>query len=243
MITSPVTTELPPPANRIAHTLRLELEPGEDRPHLRKIVPRQQEPALLPTQRLVYLGNPLPATVRHRALAGFRDMPRKMKVFRTSIGFHDAYVAAPSRKAALAAWGATRNLFATEAAEEITDPALTAKPLAHPGKVIRVARGSLEDHLGAAEPSPAPAPDASHQPRRSREPSRAALDKAEAALTAFEETAERELAALREREDALARERAAREERLRRKRRSLTAKCDGEQEKFDKRIEAWRTGG
>ena len=26
-------------------------------------------------------------------------MPRKLKVFRTSTGFHDAYVAAPSRKA------------------------------------------------------------------------------------------------------------------------------------------------
>ena len=30
----------------------------------------------------------------------------RLKVFRTSIGFHDAYVAAPSRKAALEAWGA-----------------------------------------------------------------------------------------------------------------------------------------
>jgi hypothetical protein len=30
-------------------------------------------------------------------------MPRKLKVFRTPIGFHDAYVAAPSRKAALEA--------------------------------------------------------------------------------------------------------------------------------------------
>jgi hypothetical protein len=28
----------------------------------------------------------------------------KLKVFRTPIGFHDAYVAAPSKKAALAAW-------------------------------------------------------------------------------------------------------------------------------------------
>jgi hypothetical protein len=37
-------------------------------------------------------------------------MPRaaKLKVFRTPIGFHDAYVAAPSQKAALEAWEATR---------------------------------------------------------------------------------------------------------------------------------------
>jgi hypothetical protein len=33
-------------------------------------------------------------------------MPRKQKVFRTSTGFHDAYVAAPSRKKALEAWSA-----------------------------------------------------------------------------------------------------------------------------------------
>jgi len=30
-------------------------------------------------------------------------MPRALKVFRTAIGFHDAYVAAPTMKAALAA--------------------------------------------------------------------------------------------------------------------------------------------
>ena len=29
----------------------------------------------------------------------------KLKVYRTPIGFHDAYVAAPSQKAALDAWG------------------------------------------------------------------------------------------------------------------------------------------
>ena len=67
-------------------------------------------------------------------------MPRKLKVFRTPIGFHDAYVAAPSRKAALEAWGAGGNLFARGTAEEVTDPKLTAEPLRHPGEVIRVSR-------------------------------------------------------------------------------------------------------
>ena len=37
----------------------------------------------------------------------------KLKVFRTPIGFHDAYVAAPSRAAALRAWGADTDLFST----------------------------------------------------------------------------------------------------------------------------------
>lgn len=45
---------------------------------------------------------------------------RKLKVFRTSIGFHDAYVSAPSRKAALEAWGAGKDLFAIGSAELVT---------------------------------------------------------------------------------------------------------------------------
>jgi hypothetical protein len=79
-------------------------------------------------------------------------MPRKLKVFRTSTGFHDAYVAAPSRKAALAAWGAEANLFARGVAEEVTDPELMKAPLARPGDVIRVSRGDLSAQLKALPP-------------------------------------------------------------------------------------------
>jgi hypothetical protein len=74
---------------------------------------------------------------------------KKLKVFKTTIGFHDAYVAAPSQKAALAAWGSDHNLFATGAAEQISDAALTAEPLAKPGEVIKKVRGSVGDHLAA----------------------------------------------------------------------------------------------
>ena len=74
---------------------------------------------------------------------------KKLKVFRTPIGFHDAYVAAPSQKAALKAWGAGTNLFAAGAAELVTDPKLTKKPLAHPGEVIRRVRGSADEHVRA----------------------------------------------------------------------------------------------
>ena len=76
-------------------------------------------------------------------------MPRKLKVFRTPIGFHDAYVAATSRKAALAAWGSDADLFARGVAEEVTDPKLAKEPLAHPGEVIRLSRGDLPAHLKA----------------------------------------------------------------------------------------------
>jgi len=79
-------------------------------------------------------------------------MPRKLKVFRTPIGFHDAYVAAPSQKAALEAWGSEANLFARGTAEQVTDPRLTAEPLKRPGEVIRVSRGDLKAQLKALSP-------------------------------------------------------------------------------------------
>lgn len=75
---------------------------------------------------------------------------RALKVFRTSAGFEDAYIAASSQKAALEAWGAKPNLFAQGAAEQITDPDLVKTALAHPGEVLRVARGTTAEHLAAA---------------------------------------------------------------------------------------------
>jgi hypothetical protein len=73
----------------------------------------------------------------------------KLKVFRTAIGFHDAYVAAPSMKAALKAWGTTKDLFSRGAAELVTDPKLTEEPLAHPGEVLKLSRGSTAEQLAA----------------------------------------------------------------------------------------------
>ncbi|MFA9200619.1 MAG: hypothetical protein ACEQR8_05455 [Cypionkella sp.] len=116
-------------------------------------------------------------------------MARALKVFRTAAGFHDAYVAAPSRKAALDAWGADVDLFARGIAEQVTDPALTAEPLKKPGEVIKRSRGGLADQLKAMGPrksQPAPKPgkaSSAPAPRRAKPPSRARLDKAEAALT------------------------------------------------------------
>lgn len=84
-------------------------------------------------------------------------MARRLKVFRTPIGFHDAYVAAPSRKAALAAWGTDADLFARGTAEEVTEAPLTAEPLKRPGEVIRVSRGDLAAQLKALGPRKKPA--------------------------------------------------------------------------------------
>lgn len=141
-------------------------------------------------------------------------MPRKLKVFRTPIGFHDAYVAAPSRKAALAAWGADADLFARGVAEEVTDPALTAAPLARPGEVVRVVRGTMAEHL-AALPEAGPGKGrtakarsrmASPEPLAPR-PSRDGLDTADAALEEAERRHAEARRAIERREADLQRER------------------------------------
>jgi hypothetical protein len=148
-------------------------------------------------------------------------MPR-LKVYRTAIGFHDAYVAAPSQKAALAAWGSDANLFARGVAEVVTDPALTKAPLARPGEVIRLSRGSLTEQLralgapakrslrtrpkAASEPASPPRPPRRTKKRR-RPPSRVAVERAEQALAANEAEAARELEDFRLRERKLADER------------------------------------
>jgi len=86
-------------------------------------------------------------------------------VFRTPIGFHDAYVAAASQKAALEAWGSDSNLFAAGLAELVTDAKLTREALARPGEVIRKLRGTEAEQIRAlgkakqrSRPSPPPSP-------------------------------------------------------------------------------------
>jgi hypothetical protein len=146
-------------------------------------------------------------------------VPRKLKVFRTPIGFHDAYVAAPSQKAALEAWGSDSNLFARGAAEEVTDPELTKAPLEQPGVVFRRLRGSAKEQMealgkGGGQRAEAPSPQAHSRTRKKgKRPSRAALTKAEAALEAAREAQAKAMAALEEKERALQRERRELEQR------------------------------
>lgn len=117
-------------------------------------------------------------------------MAPRLKLFRTPIGFHDAYVAAPNQKAALEAWGSHADLFARGIAERVDDPILLAQAAEKPGTVIKRARGTAAEHLAlAAKPMKAtpreangrviPAkPPAKPRPR----PSRKALDLAEQKL-------------------------------------------------------------
>jgi len=175
-------------------------------------------------------------------------MARKLKVFRTAAGFHDAYVAAPSRKAALAAWGAERNLFARGAAEEVTDPALMAEPLAHPGAVIKRSRGSAAEQF-AALPADSPKPKkpaakrealAASTPQPAPKPSRDALDAAQEAVDAAERDwrhIQRDLAA---RQTALDRERRDATERHDRALADLERARRTAQAEYDAGLARWR---
>ncbi len=81
----------------------------------------------------------------------------KLKVYRLPIGFHDAYVAAPTKKAAIEAWGSDKDVFQRGQAELVEDPKLTREPLASPGKVIKRLRGTAAEQmaaLGKDEPAP-----------------------------------------------------------------------------------------
>lgn len=174
----------------------------------------------------------------------------RLKVFRTSIGFHDAYVATTSQKAALEAWGSDKNLFAMGAAEVVTDPRLTAEPLASPGKVVRKTRGTLREHLTAAgkqaaprarkpierdEPSPRK-PTAKPKPR----PGRDKLDAAEAALAEAQARADAETAELDRREEALRKERRALEERQRKALARVERQRDQAKARYEAALERWR---
>jgi uncharacterized protein involved in exopolysaccharide biosynthesis len=170
-------------------------------------------------------------------------MPRALKVYRTAIGFHDAYVAAPSKKAALAAWGAQKDLFAIGAAEPVTDAALTKEPLASPGQVIRRSRGGLAEQL-AAMPERTPAPKTATKAAPARKPKpkprRDKLDEAEAALQELTTKAEAEVAALREQEEQLRREREALESRQAAETRALKQKVARARERYESALAKWR---
>lgn len=78
-------------------------------------------------------------------------MPRKLKAFVTSAGFFDLAVAAPSMKAALAAWGAESDLFHQGFARETRDPAIVESTLAQPGVVLRRPVGTAGQFTETAE--------------------------------------------------------------------------------------------
>ena len=175
---------------------------------------------------------------------------QKLKVFRTPIGFHDAYVAAPSQKAALEAWGIDTNLFARGSAEEVDDAELTKVPLEHPGQVVKVLRGSREEQLAALAKQKPPrrkaAPKAEVVPKkakkRARKPSRTPLTRAEQALEKVEKRHESQREAIAKEERALERKRREMKRRHERERDKAEEKVESEREKYQAALARYDSG-
>lgn len=170
----------------------------------------------------------------------------KLKVFRTPIGFHDAYIAVPSQKAALEAWGADANLFARGVAEIVTDPKLTKEPLANPGEVIRKLRGTAAEHVSALPKAvrkpkskvPEIATPAKHRPKP-RPPSRSKATAVEKAMAEMEARHQWENDELAKRERALAREREQLDLRHQREARKLRGAAEEARDRYQAALDEW----
>jgi len=169
----------------------------------------------------------------------------KLKVFRTAIGFHDAYVAAPSQKAAMEAWGTDTDLFSRGEAELVTDPALAEAPLASPGTVIKRLRATAAEQIAALDASEAktPAKKAKATPPRKPDkprPNRAKLDAAERRLNEARARMASKLDALARREAELAEERRELQKAQAADTAELEQRLDEAQSAFDAAMQAWR---
>ncbi len=146
---------------------------------------------------------------------------RKLKVFQAQFGFYDTVVAAPSRAAALRAWGTRQDLFASGEARQTSDEAAVAAAIAHPGTPLRRAIGSAEPFT--LEPTSLPkVPDApkkaaakpAAKPVRKAPPARppadrSKLDAAEKALKQVDERRKLEEARFRGEQEDLERRMSA----------------------------------
>jgi hypothetical protein len=137
-------------------------------------------------------------------------MPRTLKVYAAPLGFFESVVAAPSKAAALRAWGVHQDLFASGEAKLATDPAAVKAATADPGVPLKRAiggNGRFErdpdlPHAPAAEPGKRGA-------RPKPKPDRAALDAAEARLKEIEDEQADGEAEFERRREALEAEAAA----------------------------------
>ena len=172
----------------------------------------------------------------------------KLKVFRTPIGFHDAYVAAPSQKAALEAWGADGNLFAQGIAEQVTDPKLMEEALERPGEIIRKVRGSADEHFAALdrvakrkEKAEAKSPKKASAPKV-KKPKRDELDAAEEAIDAAKARHKSEAKEIDREIEALERRRSDLLRRHERERDELVEQRDAARSTYERAMRAWEKG-
>lgn len=173
-----------------------------------------------------------------------------LKVYSTPIGFHDAFVAAPSQKAALEAWGASTNLFSQGSAHVVTDPKLAKVPLQHPGQVIKVSRGSHVEQLAALarpqRPKRKADPEVEIVPKKAKKrapkPNRSALTKAEDALDTLRKKQDAELAKLEKQIDALEKRRREIQRGHERQREKARERVDDERARYEAAIDRYEAG-
>jgi hypothetical protein len=174
---------------------------------------------------------------------------QRLKVYCTPVGFHDAYVAAPSQKAALEAWGAKTNLFAQGAAHLVSDGKLTKVLLERAGEVIKVLRGSDAEQLAALDRTPSPGtraksnakPKSGAKPKpRGPMPSRTKLTNAEKALAKLEESQAKEMERIADQERELKRKRRELEQRHSVAASSAREHLDQERDRYEKALRDWR---
>lgn len=180
------------------------------------------------------------------------ERKQKLKVFVTPIGFHDAYVAAPSQKAALEAWGADANIFAQGIAEQVTDPKLMEEALASPGKVIKKVRGSADEHFAELDRAPprkkaAKAKDLDTgkvvqlKPKKPKpKPSRDELDAAEEALEKAEKKQRKKIRELDQEVQALEQKRREVQRKHETEREKLSEKVERARAKYKQAMRDWR---
>lgn len=135
----------------------------------------------------------------------------RLKVFRADLGFFETIVAAPSQKAALAAWGVNQDLFKEGAAKVTTDPAAVDAASAQPGVVLRRGAGTSDPFRPESEPPtslpkppdlpkpPKPPPAKGSPPKPKPPPDRSKLTAAEKALADREGRFDEDLESLAER--------------------------------------------
>ena len=121
----------------------------------------------------------------------------KFKTFTTEQGFFELAVAAPSRAAALRAWGMKHDLFGQGLARESQDNNVIAAALARPGIVLRRPLGSkgpfrVESDLPVVKNVPRKKPETTQSTKM------ADREKAANALKELDETYRRRLAALQD---------------------------------------------
>jgi hypothetical protein len=140
-----------------------------------------------------------------------KSVHRRLKVFQAQIGFYDTIVAAPSRAAALRAWGMHQNLFASGEARVASDEAAMEAATKHPGQPLQRALGSQDaftlepTSLPKIPDAPRKRPPPADKPARPKRSvaDRTGLNEAEAALEEIETSRRQEEADFQAQMEAL----------------------------------------